>query len=70
MKGVVDFSGQGLVRLSQFVVSVGVRTVLVEFALAFLLPKLTLLSLIVVVGYIHHSHHQFGGKWLNKEIKV
>ena len=56
-----DVLGKGLIRFSQFVLSMGVGTIFVESALSLLNPEFAQLSFVIVIGDIHHFHHELSG---------
>lgn len=64
LEGRVDVLWESFVGLTQLVLAVGVRAVLVEFAFTFFLPKVAKTCLIIVVWDIHHAHHKFSRQWL------
>lgn len=53
-----DVLGQCLVGLPQLTLAMGKAAVLVELATSFVEPELAELSLVVVVGNVHHAVHQ------------
>ena len=60
-EGGIDVFGKRLIWFSQFLFSMSIKTILVifEFTFAFLNPKSTQVSFVIVVRDIHHFHHQF-----------
>ena len=55
---------QGLIRLSQFMLSVSERAIIAKFTFTLCLEKFTYLRFIVAIRDVHHLQHELIGQWL------